>query len=103
VATAAQDRLTMKKLLLTGVAALLLTGAAHADSASNFTQKLIEVLSRGTILKCGDMEITAQDGKLHTDGPNGVFGPFNVRGDKIYLNEKPYELLEYKCSRSTTC
>jgi hypothetical protein len=31
------------KLLLAGVAALLLTGAAHADSASNFTQKLIEV------------------------------------------------------------
>jgi hypothetical protein len=60
--------------LLVGIAALFLaTGTAHADSASDITQKLTQLLRPGMVLQCGDLSISVRNGKLAVTGPEGAF------------------------------
>jgi hypothetical protein len=88
----------MKKLLITGVAALFLaTGATALD--------LSQVFPQGAVLDCGGIKVSKlPDGKMQmTDAAGrpkyGAF-PITVKDDQIFLDGKP---CVWKCAQSVSC
>jgi len=114
----------MKKLLLSGIAALSVlmalrpaqaeeydpmlslwcrnhpnTVASECDEykrwASNLQQALVQMLRPGMVLKCGDLELSAQDGKLYANRPTGTVNIARSEG-KLYFGDEPCQLLQQK-------
>jgi hypothetical protein len=94
--------MAMKKVLLTGTAALFLaTGAATAEDYSHIAKLLENLLDDGRTLKCGDIKLfKLPDGKV---GSNREGVPLKITADSkyIYLDGKPCVVL--KCDQSVSC
>jgi hypothetical protein len=80
---------------------MALRPAQAETSSENLTKALVRALSDGTTMKCGDLRITSSNGELKVTGPSGVFGPFTVKDDEIYLGG--YRCVFLKCGASLSC
>ena len=92
--------LLMKKLLII----LWVFMALQPAQAEEFPERLARILhDNNLILKCEEFAFSALDGKLKFHGPDGIFTPFELRGDDIYFGGRRCELLQLRCSKQASC
>src|SRR5262245_12329462 len=106
----------MKKLFLTGIAALsvfsasALASAVHAGSVAvlpgTSAGEIAKILHQSNLaLKCEEITVSAPaDGKLDITGlPDGIFSMFSVKNNEIYFAGRRCESVQFVCGRQRSC
>jgi len=83
---------------------MALRPAQAQSSGPEFPDRLARFLhDNNMILKCEEFAFSALDGKLKFHGPDGIFTPFELRGDDIYFGGRRCEPLQIRCSNQASC